>query len=190
MTETLQESPQRKKIHPHKFALWVGMASITMMFAGLTSAYMVREAQGNWVIFKLPFIFWPSTAVIIASSITIFLGQKAYKQRAMSRYRSLISTTLVLGLLFGIMQYIGFKQLYGNNIKLTGNPSESFLFIITGMHLLHLAGGIIALLFVFFGAYRTKVKNYNSTGIDIVASYWHFVDVLWIYLFVFFLVNQ
>ena len=190
MATLIEQSTQKKKIHPHKFALWVGMASITMMFAGLTSAYMVREAQGNWVIFKLPFIFWPSTIVIIISSVTVFLGQKAYKKRNMAKYKSYITTTVLLGIAFGIMQYIGFKQLYGSNIKLTGNPSESFLFIITGMHLLHLAGGIIALLFVFFGAYRTKVKNYNSTGLDIVASYWHFVDVLWIYLFVFFLANQ
>ncbi len=181
---------QRKKIHPQKFAMWLAMASMTMMFAGFTSAYMVREAQGNWVYYKLPPIFWFSTFVIIVSSLTMMLAVKAFKKRLMPRYRLLITITMILGVLFGVLQMIGFKQLYGSNIKLNGNPSESFLFIITGAHLLHIAGGIIALLIVFFRAFRTRIKVYNATGIEIVTSYWHFVDILWIYLFVFFLANQ
>jgi len=77
-----------------------------------------------------------------------------------------------------------------STVRLTGNPSESFLFVIAGLHLAHLVGGLIALLFVFFRAFRTKVKTYNATGLEIVATYWHFLDALWIYLFVFFLANQ
>ena len=190
MNSVMEQTEQRKKMHPHKFGLWIAMASITMMFAGFTSAYIVREGQGNWVYYKLPFVFWPSTFVIILSSVTIHLAVKAFKKRAMPRFRMLITSTMLLGVLFFGLQLLGFKQLYGNNIKLTGNPSESFLFIITGMHLLHIAGGIIALLIVFFRAFRTKIKVYNATGLEIVASYWHFVDALWIYLFVFFLANQ
>jgi cytochrome c oxidase subunit 3 len=174
--ETITE---RKRIHPQKFALWVAMASILMMFAGLTSAYIVRKAQGNWVFYHLPIIFWVSTVTILLSSVTIVLGLKAFKKREMPRFRILITITLVLGILFAVFQYLGFKQLYANNIRLDGNPSESFIFIIAGLHLLHIAG-----------AFRTKVKIYSSTGLEIVASYWHFVDVLWIYLFVFFLANE
>jgi cytochrome c oxidase subunit 3 len=181
---------ERKKIHPQKFALWVAMASILMMFAGLTSAYVVRKAQGNWVFYHLPVIFWVSTITILLSSITIVLGLKAFKKREMPKFRLFITLTLILGILFGIFQYLGFKQLYANHIRLDGNPSESFIFIIAGLHLLHIVGGIIALLIVFFRAFRTKVKIYSSTGLEIVASYWHFVDVLWIYLFVFFLANE
>lgn len=187
---SMAQQAERRKIHPHKFALWVAMGSISMMFAGLTSAYIVREAQGNWVYYKLPFIFWVSTAVILLSSVTIQMGVRAFKNREMPKYRNLISLTLVLGLLFGLLQYIGFRQLYANNIRVDGNPSESFLFIITGLHLLHILGGVIALLIVFFRAFRTRIKVYNATGLEVVASYWHFVDVLWIYLFVFFLANQ
>jgi cytochrome c oxidase subunit 3 len=106
------------------------------------------------------------------------------------RYRILITVTLLLGILFCALQWIGFQQLTANNIKVNGNPSESFLFIIAGLHLLHILGGIIALIIVFFRAFRTRVKVYNATGLEIVATYWHFVDVLWIYLFVFFLANQ
>jgi cytochrome c oxidase subunit 3 len=187
---SMTQPVERKKIHPHKFALYVAMGSIVMMFAGLTSAYIVREAQGNWVYYKLPAIFWVSTFTILLSSVTMHLGVRAFKNREMPKYRSLITTTLLLGVLFGVFQYIGFTQLYAHNIKVNGNPSESFLFIITGLHLVHILGGIIALLIVFFRAFRTHVKIYNATGLEVVASYWHFVDALWIYLFVFFLANQ
>ena len=186
----MQPTAERKKIHPHKFALWMGMGSITMMFAGLTSAYVVRHAQGNWVYYKLPPIFYVSTLTILLSSVTIILGLQAFKKRLMPRYRLLITATLVLGISFGVFQFLGFMQLYAANIRVNGNPSESFLFIIAGLHLIHILGGIIALLIVFFRAFRTRIKIYNTTGLEVVASYWHFVDILWLYLFVFFLANQ
>jgi cytochrome c oxidase subunit 3 len=190
MEGTINTTKERKKIHPHKFAMWMAMGSITMMFAGLTSAYIVRQAQGNWVLYKLPPIFWISTLSILLSSVTMFLSVKTFKNREMIKYRRWVLLTLVLGVLFGVFQYIGFKTLYAENIRLDGNPSESFLFIIAGLHLAHILGGIVALLFVFLRSFRTRVKVYNATGLEIVASYWHFVDVLWIYLFVFFLANQ
>ena len=185
--------------------LWVAMASISMAFAGLTSGYMVREAQGNWRSYNMPAIFGYSTAVIFISSITMVIAARAFKNRAIPRYRWLLSATLFLGVLFGVMQFAGFYQLYHqlqqvringqvlnefSTVRVNGNPSESFLFIIAGLHLAHLLGGIIALFFVFFRAFRTRVKTYNATGLEIVATYWHFMDALWIYLFVFFLVNQ
>ena len=120
----------------------------------------------------------------------MILGVKAFKKREMPKYRLMISLTLLLGIAFMALQYMGFKQLYASNIRVDGNPSESFLFIIAGLHLLHIAGGIVALLIVFFRAFRTKVKIYSATGLEVVGSYWHFVDILWIYLFVFFLANQ
>lgn len=181
---------QRKKIHPHKFALWLGIGSIVMMFAGLTSAHIVRHAQGNWVNYRLPTVFWVSTITIVLSSVTMAMGIKAFKNRLMPRFKMLITLTLVLGILFGVFQWMGFKTLYAENIRVDGNPSESFLFIIAGLHLLHILGGLVALLIVFLRAFRTKVKVYNATGLEIVGTYWHFVDALWIYLFVFFLVNQ
>ncbi len=195
----------RRKIHPHKFALWIAMGSIAMMFAGLTSGYMVRKAQDNWRYYNLPTIFWVSTVVILLSSITIFLATKAFKDRAMARYRSLLLLTIVLGAAFCGLQYYGFYQLYHlpqqmringqvlNEylpVKVNGNPSESFLFIIAGLHIAHIAGGIVAMIITFFRSFRTRVKVYNTTGLEIVGGYWHFVDILWIYLFIFFLVNQ
>jgi cytochrome c oxidase subunit 3 len=81
---------QRKRIHPHKFTLWVGIASIIMMFAGLTSAYIVKRNQANWFSFELPVVFWYSTAVIMISSITLWMAQNAFQQREMAKYRSLV----------------------------------------------------------------------------------------------------
>lgn len=203
--DTVMQTTQRKKIHPQKFMMWMGIGSMAMAFAGLTSGYMVREAQGNWRYFTLPTLFSFSTPLILASSVTIILGLRAFKKREMPRFKMFITTTLILGLLFGICQFAGFYQLYHQlqqvkingqvlnqytPVRVNGNPSESFLFIIAGLHLLHLLGGIIALLIVFFRAFRTRVKTYSTTGLEIVASYWHFVDVLWLYLFVFFLANQ
>ena len=176
---------QRNRIHPHKFTLWVGIGSILMMFAGLTSAYIVKRNQANWVTFNLPAAFWYSTAVIIVSSITLYLASKAFKERLMSRYRSLMAGTLVLGVLFIILQFIGFRQLWLNGITLTANVSYSFLYIIVGLHAAHVFGGIIALIVMSVKAFSIKTRNYSIVPVDLISTYWHFVDILWIYLLVF-----
>ena len=178
---------QRKKIHPTMFTLWVGIASIVMMFAGLTSAYIVKRNQANWVTFDLPLVFWYSTAIIIISSITLHLSLKAFKQRDMSRYRWLVVVSLVLGLLFIVTQGIGFNQLWVKGITLTKNVSFSFLYVIVGLHSLHVLGGIVALLLLFANAFRAKIRNYNMVPLEVISTYWHFVDLLWIYLLVFLL---
>ncbi len=178
---------QKKRIHPHKFTLWVGLASIVMMFAGFTSAYIVKRNQVNWVTFELPTMFWYSTVVIIASSITLWLAQKAFVVRQMPRYRSLIVATLVLGVLFIVMQIIGFTQLWANGITLQKNVSFSFLYVIVGLHGLHVIGGIIALLILFAKAFSKKTRSYNLVPVEVMSTYWHFVDFLWIYLLIFLL---
>jgi cytochrome c oxidase subunit 3 len=182
-------SNQRNRIHPHKFTLWVAMGSIVMMFAGLTSAYIVRSNQANWLEFDLPGIFWYSTAVIIISSITMHLSVKAFRVREMQRYRSLITITAALGIVFALLQFLGFRELGSHGVLLLGqgsNPAASFIAIITGLHVLHVLGGVIAILVIFIRAYSTRSKSYNTVPIEIVSTYWHFVDILWIYLFVFF----
>jgi len=179
---------ENKRIHPHKFTMWVAMGSIVMMFAGLTSAYIVRRNLGNWQEFSLPTSFWYSTVVILASSLTMHWAVKAFKVRDRQRYRLLLTITCVLGLLFAALQALGFSQLHSQGITLIkgSNPAASFLVIITGLHVLHVVGGIIALLVIFFRAYFSTTKVYSAVPIEVVATYWHFVDALWIYLFLFF----
>ena len=183
------QSKEPQKIHPHKFTLWVAMGAIVMMFAALTSAYIVKKNQSSWLEFDLPRIFWYSTFVILLSSVTMHLSIKAFKAREMDRYRTMITITAALGVLFIMMQWMGFSSLEARNIALTGaksNSAASFLLVITGIHMAHVLGGVIALLVIFMRAYSVKIKNYNALPIELAGTYWHFVDVLWIYLFIFY----
>lgn len=178
---------QRNKIHPHKFTLWVGIGSIMMMFAGLTSAYIVKRNQANWVSFELPVAFWYSTAAIILSSLTVFMAARAFKERAMSRYRTLVTATLVLGVVFILLQLLGFRQLWHTGVTLTANVSYSFLYVIVGIHAAHVIGGIIALIVMSLKAFSSKLRNYSTVPVELISTYWHFVDILWIYLLIFLL---
>ena len=180
-------STQPKKIQPQKITLWVGLGSIIMMFAGLTSAYIVKGSQPEWSTVEMPKIFYYSTAVIIVSSITIQLALKAFKERKMMQYRRLITITAMLGAAFITMQLLGFHQLWTSGIDFKGAGAGQFLYIIFGLHGLHVLGGVIALLVMFFKAFSSRIRNYNPVTIELASTYWHFVDLLWIYLFVFFM---
>ena len=175
------------KIHPHKFTLWVGIGSILMMFAGLTSAYIVKRNQANWQTFDLPLAFWYSTAVIVLSSFTLMLAVSSFKKRVMSRYRLLMGVTLLLGSVFIVLQIVGFHQLWGLGITLQGNVSYSFLYVIVGLHAVHVVGGVIALIVMCLQAFRSSVRNYSIIPVELMNTYWHFVDILWIYLLIFLL---
>ena len=178
----------RQKIHPHKFTLWIAIGSIIMMFAGLTSAYIVKGEQPGWTTVLVPKLFYYSTAVILLSSLTMQMAHKAFKERSMQQYRILITVTAALGLAFVAMQVLGFQQLFRSGVKLEGGSGAGqFLYIIFGLHALHVLGGVIALLFMFFKAFSSKIRSYNVVPVEVVSTYWHFVDFLWIYLFVFFL---
>ncbi|MEP6927655.1 MAG: heme-copper oxidase subunit III [Ginsengibacter sp.] len=176
---------EKNRIHPHKFTLWVALAGIVMMFAGLTSAYIVKRNLANWITFDLPRIFWYSTFVIIFSSLTLMHSRNLFRQREMKQYRIWLAVTLLLGIAFVCMQYIGFRQLWHNGVTLTRNVSFSFLYIIVGLHALHVIAGVIALIIILSKAYSIKRKNYSTVSIDLMNTYWHFVDFLWIYLLIF-----
>ena len=176
---------QRKRIHPHKFTLWVGIGSIIMMFAGFTSAYIVKRNLANWITFDLPVIFWYSTAVIILSSLAMMISRNFFKQGEMAKYRRWLTVTMFLGILFVVMQTIGFITLWENGITLTRNVSFSFLYIIVGLHALHVIAGVIALMVSLIKAFSVRRKTYSTVPIDLMSTYWHFVDFLWIYLLIF-----
>ena len=176
---------QRKKIHPHKFTLWVGIGSILMMFAGLTSAYIVKRNQANWVTFDLPQAFWYSTAAILISSGTVYLALQSIKQREMARYRRLMAGTVLLGVLFIVLQTLGFEQLWSKGITLQANVSYSFLYVIVGLHAIHVISGVIALVVIFAKGFNRRTRSYGSLPVELVSTYWHFVDLLWVYLLVF-----
>jgi len=183
--ETVSE--QRKKIHPHKFTLWVAIGSIIMMFAGLTSAYVVKREQPAWTSFEFPRSFWYATGVILVSSLTIQMALKAFREREMGRYRNLLGLTFVLGVIFLILQWISFRQIWAGGVSFLGSGAGQFLYIIAGLHAVHVLGGLIALLITYTRAFSRKFRTYNSVPMEVLSTYWHFVDMLWIYLFIFFL---
>lgn len=181
---------KKNRIHPHKFTLWVAIGSILMMFAGLTSAYIVKRNQAGWVSFNIPTVFWYSTAVMVLSSLTVIMASKAFKERQMAKYRQLMGATMILGLLFIALQVIGFRDLWSQGMTLTANVSYSFLYIIVGLHALHVIGGVIALIVMALKAFSVKTRTYSFVPVDLVSTYWHFVDILWIYLLIFLLMIQ
>jgi cytochrome c oxidase subunit 3 len=176
---------QKNRIHPYKFTLWIGLASIVMMFTAFTSAYIIKRNLANWITFELPTIFIYSTGVILLSSLTIIVSRNYFRQRDMVQYRRWLLVTLLLGITFVFLQFIGFTQLWNNGITLTRNVSFSFLYIIVGLHALHVFGGVIAIAIVLAKASSIKRKSYSAIPIDMLNTYWHFVDLLWIYLLVF-----
>lgn len=189
MTEVV--STNRNRIHPHKFTLWVGIGSIVMMFAGLTSAYIVKSNLPGWSTLEMPKLFYVSTVVLLVSSLTIQMAHRAFKERRMQQYRNMISVTCLLGVAFIVLQIIGFRQLFESGITMEGGSGAAqFLYIIFGLHGLHVLGGVIVLLIMFLKAFSTKTRSYNPVSIEIAGTYWHFVDLLWIYLFVFFLMAK
>ena len=169
-----------------KQLLWVGMGSIAMFFAGLTSAYIVRKAEGNWTEFILPEWFWYSTITIVISSVVLILAkQKIKKEKSVF---SLVLSVFMLGLLFSFFQLNGWEELTNQGVYLTGegsNVSGSFLYVLTLSHLVHLLGGLIALLVTAINAKRKKYSAKDYLGLEITSIYWHFLTILWIYLYCF-----
>ncbi len=178
----------RKKIHPHKFTMWVAIGSILMMFAGLTSAFIVKSNQAGWQEVVIPKIFWISTTAILLSSVTVQMALRSFKHREMNQYRLLIGITLLLGIAFVLLQWTGFQQLWAQRITFKGSGAGQFLYVIFGLHALHVIGGVITLMVMFIKAFIGKIKLYSSVPVEVAATYWHFVDILWIYLLIFFLV--
>lgn len=188
MSTTVPER-KSKSIHPHKFVMWVAIGGIVMMFAGLTSAYIVKKNQSSWLQFDLPVQFYYSTVVIVLSSISMFLSARAIKAGKQSQYKIMITITAILGVLFLFMQYLGFKELQAKNIAIVGarsNSAASFLFVITFLHMLHVLGGVIALIVYWVKAKLNKIAESSLVSVEILGTYWHFVDLLWIYLFLFY----
>jgi cytochrome c oxidase subunit 3 len=169
--------------------MWFGIISIIMLFAGLTSAVIVRKGDGNWLHYEMPSMFLWSTIAITLSSVVLVVATMAAKKDRQPVVKASVVGTMILGLLFVAMQLKGYQQLIGQEVYFTGanhNASGSFLYIISGLHLLHLAGGIIALCVVFFNAFKERYNSKNLLGLQVFSTYWHFLGLMWIYLYVFF----
>ena len=187
INDPIQRS-SRSKIHPHKFALYVACASMLMLFAAFTSAVIVRQAAGNWQEFQLPDIFYTNTAIILLSSITLQASYYFFNKGQTSLYRGLMVLTFFLGFGFIFFQYQGWLALNEIGIFLDGNPSGSFVYVISGMHAAHVLGGIgaltVALLHAFILPHKATAKR--KVRFELVLTFWHFLGFLWVYLLGFF----
>lgn len=185
----------------HRFTMVLAIISICMAFGGLTSAYLVRKSAGQWVDFSMPASFLTSTILILVSSATVHVAHVSNKKGFPMLTLLGLFVTSILGILFCYYQFTGWQELTYAGIYLDGNPSGSFFYVITGMHAVHLAGGIIFLLIAFlrgcwFFGIRRRTSTFKETEnnsllirTDLLSMYWHFMDILWIYLFVFLNLN-
>ncbi|MBI4945806.1 MAG: cytochrome c oxidase subunit 3 [Bacteroidetes bacterium] len=175
------------KIPSEKILLWIVLASIIMLFSGLTSAYVVRQSAGNWVHFKLPILFSFSTSIILLSSLSMNWAVSSANKNNSTNTKNALLLTLVLGFGFVVVQYLGWKSLTEQGIFLIGNPSGSFLYVLTGLHVIHILAGLIALCVVTVQSFSKTYNDKFLLSIKLCSTYWHFVDGLWIYLFLFLL---
>src|SRR6218665_291543 len=188
MTMTAQEHKERTA-RSYKLLLLFAMGSMTMMFAGIVSAFVVSKSREDWMKdFQFILVFYISNATIILCSLTFHLAKKAIQKDNRQATSAFLLITLALGILFVFSQFKGFGQLMENGYFFTGpesNIATTFLYVIATLHLAHLAGGIISLLIIIYNHFKQKYNSGQSLGIELGAMYWHFLDFLWICLFLF-----
>ena len=188
MGMTINEHKERTS-RSYKLILLFSMVSMFMMFAGLTSAFVVSKSRADWLKdFQIPTAFYLSTAVILSCSVTFHLAKKAVQKNNRNATTSFLLATLALGIGFVILQFVGFRQIVDSGYYFTGSASSitsTFLYVVTILHLAHLAGGLISLLIIIYNHFKQKYNSTQTLGIELGAMYWHFLDFLWVYLFLF-----
>jgi cytochrome c oxidase subunit 3 len=191
--EVLSTKQPATGIHPLRFLLWLMMVSITMIFAAYTSAYIVRREEGNWLEFDLPAGFLITTCIIVVSSATMQWAWFAARKDEVNQARIGLILTFLLGVAFLIGQWAMWGELVDNRIFFGGtdaNPSGSFLYVLTGVHGFHLITGLIFLLVVLRKSFNYQVHSRQMLSIGNVTIYWHFLGALWLYLYLFLLLNH
>lgn len=184
------EEQELRKGRTYKMLLLFGMVSIFMIFAGLSSGFVVSKSRPDWLNdFQLPSAFLASTVAILLSSITFHLALKAQKADNRKLTSTMLLVTLLLGLSFIFLQFKGFSQVVASGYFFTGSESTittSFLYIMVLVHIVHLVGGLISLLVVIYNHFKQKYTAAQTLGIELSVMYWHFMDIIWILLFLFF----
>ena len=188
-----QEAKKPTAMHPKKFALWLFQVSVVMIFAALTSYFIAGKNEGSFWTIKMPFYFWVNTATIILSSITMHWAYLMAKANNFQKLKLALLITTVLGAFFLVGQYFAWQDLFFNGIVFAGrtsNAAGSLIYVLSGLHGVHLIGGIIFLVVVLFNSFNFKIHSKNMVQMEMCATYWHFLDGLWVYLFVFLLLNN
>ena len=184
-----QGTAEEKNKRAKKMMLWFGIVSLIMGFAGWTSAYIVSSKREDWVSdLELPSAFFISTAMIIMSSITYLIAKKAVAKNNQKNGTIFLLVTLALGITFISLQFVGFSQMLENGYYFTGPTSNikmSYVFLIAAVHIAHVVAGLISLLVVLVRQIRNKYTPENMLGMELGATFWHFLDFIWVYLILF-----
>lgn len=184
---------------PYLFMLYLGFGGSSLVFILFSALYTIRKGTPGWLSFNIPSIFWISTCLIILSSLALHFANKAFTSDRFTQYKWLLALTLDIGILFIITQIIGWRTLLNEGIALNKSTAGAFLYIISGLHLLHVLGGLIFLCILLVQALKrnTYIDSFiysvnppNQSRLRLITQYWHFVDILWVLLFVFFLYHQ
>ena len=172
--------------------LWFGMISLTMSFLGITSGYIVSKERADWLTdFQIPEAFYISLFIILLSSITFYFAKKYVIAQQKKQGMIFLIITFLLGIIFIILQFKGFSEIISSGYFFTGSESTittSFIYLVVLLHLTHMLAALISVLVVIYNHYKQRYTIGNTVGIEIAATFWHFVDVLWIYLFLFFFI--
>ncbi len=186
---TLMPEDQARNDRSKKMLLVFAMGSMVMMFAALTSAFIVSKSRADWLKdFEMPLPFFLSTAAIVACSVTFHMAKVSIKKDERGATTGFLLATLALGIGFVFLQFAGFRSVIEQGYYFTGSESNittTFLYVVTITHLAHLAGGMLALLIIIYNHFKQKYNSRQTLGIELGAMYWHFLDILWVYLFLF-----
>jgi cytochrome c oxidase subunit 3 len=177
-------------MNPFKFILWLFIVSIIMLFAAWTSAFLVKKADGNWLEFEIPAILWVSSGIILVSSATMQWACYSAKKDNLDNAKLAMIITTLLAFAFLYTQWQGWQGLKAQNVFFAGNASGSFFYLLTVSHAVHIVAGIIFVLITLGKTFQYKVHGKNMILMENCATFWHFLDLLWIYLFVFLLLNH
>ena len=187
--EVVRDFKATLSMHPKKFAMWLFIVTVVMIFAAMTSAYIVRQSEGNWLEFDLPQSFWLTSGIILLSSVTMQWAYVSAKRDNLKSLRIAMIATTLLGVAFLIGQYLAWGDLVAMDVYFVGNPGGSFVYVLSGLHAAHLIGGVVFLLITLVSVFRYRVHAKSMDQLEMCATYWHFLDGLWLYLFVFLLLN-
>jgi cytochrome c oxidase subunit III len=180
--DAIAEPEARQPIPSAALALWVVLASVTMLFAGFASAYLVRRASPDWVPVAAPPILGLSTALLLGSSLALEKTKQHKRRAEWASLQNWLLGSLGLGLAFIASQIAAWRQLAGEGIFLPTSPHASFFYMLTAIHGAHVLGGIVLLLFFLPREWRLQAAG-RSTGLELAATYWHFVTGIWIFLY-------
>lgn len=185
---------KEKNSRTKKMMLWFGMISMSMTFAGLTSAYVVSSSRADWLeSFTLPAVFTYSTITIVLSSITFYMAKRNLAQNKLGQFKIMLWLTFALTIAFVNFQFQGFSEIVSSGYYFTGAESSittSFLYVLVLLHLAHVSSGLIVLSVVLINAYRNQYSSAQTLGVELAELFWHFLDFLWLYLFLFVTIYQ